>query len=330
MNIEFEKHIAELLKNNQCVVLPGFGGFILKSIPSSIHQNTIFPPSKQIAFNASLVHDDELLTGAVMSKHELSYEAAKNKVISYANHLNYTLRKEQHTSIKQIGSFSVGENNQIIFKPFISKVVDKEAFGFNSFHIKAISKPVIAKEQKAKTKAFVEAVKTERKTKTRKKSKLPMVGLVSSVLLMAGIFGLMATNTTIPNTNTHQAGFVDMLFPNDTFIESFDNTVEVYKEAWIQPSDQKEGYKTGSLFTIKNEALASGYYIVVGSYASLGNAERMEAAMFAKGLDTYILPSQKGLYRVCMFADQNLLNAKTILSEQNIKDAWLLKNVQSM
>ena len=330
MNIEFEKHILELLKNNQCVVLPGFGGFILKSIPSSIHQTTIFPPSKQIAFNASLVHDDELLTGAVMSSYTLAYQEAKNKVLTYANQLSYTLRKEQHLSLKQIGAFSVGENNQIVFKPFVSNVVDKDAFGLSQFHIKPIAKRVLVKEKKAAVKAFAESVQNERKDKVRKKSKLPVFGLISSVLLMAGISALIATNTSIPTATTHQAGFVELLFPNDTFIKSFDKSVAIYTESSVHPSDQKEGYQSGRLFSIKNEQLASGYYIVVGSYASLSNAERMEAAMFAKGQDTYILPSGKGLYRVCMFADQNLLNAKTILSDQNIKDAWLLKNVQAI
>lgn len=330
MNIAFEKHIIELLKNNQCVVLPGFGGFILKSVPSSIHQTTIFPPSKQIAFNGSLVHDDELLTGALMNAYALAYEQAKNSVLSYSNELNYTLRKEQHISLKQIGAFSVGANNQIVFKPFISSVVDKDAFGLGKFHLKPITKNLIAKEQKPGTKAFAEAIKNERKIKSRKQSKLPVVGLISSVLLMAGIFGLMATNTSIPTSTTHQAGFVELLFPNDTFVESFDNSVVRFSESAILPSDQKEGYQTGSLFSIKNEDLAPGYYIVVGSYASLQNAERMENAMFAKGQDTYILPSGKGLYRVCMFADQNLLAAKTILSEQNIKDAWLMKNVKAI
>ena len=330
MNIEFEKHILELLKNNHCVVLPGFGGFILKSVPSSINQTTISPHSKQIAFNASLVHDDELLTGAVMSSYTLPYQDAKNKVLSYTNQISYTLRKEQHLSLKQIGAFSVGENNQIVFKPFVGNVVDKDAFGLSQFHIKPIAKRVIAKEKKESVKAFAESVKSERKDKTRKKSKLPVVGLISSVFLMASIFGLIATNTSIPTAATHQAGFVDMLFPNDTFIKSFDNGVAFYPESSIHPSDQKEGYQTGRLFSIKNKELASGYYIVVGSYASLSNAERMESAMFAKGQDTYILPSGKGLYRVCLFADQNLLSAKTILSEQNIKDAWLLKNLRAI
>jgi nucleoid DNA-binding protein len=330
MNIEFEKHIIDLLKNNQCVILPGFGGLILKSVPSSIHLTTIFPPSKQIAFNSSLVHDDELLTAAVMNYHTLSYQEAKSKVISYANHLNYTLRKEQHVSLKQIGSFTIGVNNQIVFKPFISNVVDKEAFGLNQFHIKPLAKTIIAQKQKTSSNAFVESVRTERKVKIRKKLQLPALGLVSAVFLMAGVFGLMATNTTFPTSSTHQAGFVDMLFPNDTFIKSFDNSIEVYSEAKINPSDQKEGYKTGSLISIYNQDLAEGYYIVVGAYTSLRNAERMEAGMFAQGYDTYILPSEEGLYRVCRFADQNLLDAKTILSKQSIKDAWLLKNKKSV
>lgn len=327
MNINFEDHILELLNNNQCVVLPGFGGFILKGIPSIIHQHTISPPSKQIAFNSALVHDDELLTGALMGKHNLSYETAKNKVLAYSNQISYTLKKDSSVSLKKIGSFSVNEQNQIIFKPFVLEFADKAAFGLQKFHVKPIAKQIIREPVKRVAQEINQA-KTVRKEQARKKSKLPVVGLVSSVILMAGIFGLIGTNTSIAPAKTQQAGFVEMFFPNDSFVESFDNTERISFENTNTPVPQKEGYLKGGLIDIARNDLAKGYYIVLGSYASRKNAERMEAQLFAEGKDSYIFPSDNGFFRVGVYADKNFLTAKNMLAENNLdtKGAWLLKN----
>ena len=143
MNINFEDHILDLLKHNDCVVLPNFGGFILKSIPSTIHQHTISPPSKQIAFNSSLKHDDELLTGAIMGKHSLPYETAKNKVLAFSNQISFGIKKDASFKLNKIGSFSVNENNQIIFKPFVLELSDSSFYGMRKFHLKPIPKQLI-------------------------------------------------------------------------------------------------------------------------------------------------------------------------------------------
>lgn len=326
-NIEFEKHILTLLKDNDCVVLPGFGGFILKCKPSSIHHTTIYPPSKQIAFNSGLQHEDELLTGALMHAYALAYNTAKNEVASYANHLSYTLKKNQQLTLKQIGAFTIGENNQIIFKPFLSTFVDKESFGLNKLHIKPIQKTIVSKKKLTKLEVVKqEDQKLERKAKTRKFSRTPILGLIGSLVLMTGIAGLVATNTTIDHPNVQHAGFVDMLFPNDTFVESFNNETEIYTESYLNPSEQKEGYKTGKLLSFQREDMLEGYYVVLGSYSSKSNAERMEASLFASGKDSYIIPSENGFYRVCEFADTNYLNAKQKVAETYKKGAWLLKN----
>jgi len=327
MSIEFEKHIIELLKNNQCVVVPGFGGFLLKSISSSIHQNTILPPSKQIAFNKSLVHDDELLTGAIMGAYGLDYQIAKNKVVNYANQLAYTLRKEQHLTVKQIGSFTVSENNQIIFKPFINNLVDKEAFGLNQLHIKPISKTIIKEtpKEKAPIADKVATQKIERKSAKRKKSKIPVVGFVSSFLLIAGIVGLMATDTQLGNNNFQKASFIDSFFPKESHIESF-SSIKKDKDNILLSTSQKEGVSKGRVYTLNGKEYIAGYYIVVGAYASIENAKRKEQELFNQGKDSYIIPAENGLNRVCIYANQDYIQAKKMLTSLNKKSYWLMKN----
>ncbi|MGB1248512.1 MAG: hypothetical protein ACPG4Z_06470, partial [Chitinophagales bacterium] len=80
----FSSHIIRLLRDNECVVVPHFGAFILKPRAASISGNKIFPPHKNIAFNKNLKQDDGLLTGALMNE-GLTYKEAQFEVFKYGN-----------------------------------------------------------------------------------------------------------------------------------------------------------------------------------------------------------------------------------------------------
>ena len=45
------KEIIELLHDNDCVILPNFGAFILKNKSAYIKDDEFFPPSKFVSFN---------------------------------------------------------------------------------------------------------------------------------------------------------------------------------------------------------------------------------------------------------------------------------------
>ena len=59
--------IRELLFGHDCVIIPGFGGFIGNYNPAHIDKNsgTFYPPVKQISFNRNLNHNDGLLVGRI-------------------------------------------------------------------------------------------------------------------------------------------------------------------------------------------------------------------------------------------------------------------------
>ena len=56
------KHIVDLLYNNDCVILPGFGAFVLKNKSAFRKGDEFFPPSKYVSFNSMLKENDGLLT----------------------------------------------------------------------------------------------------------------------------------------------------------------------------------------------------------------------------------------------------------------------------
>ena len=53
-------HINDLLHHHDCVVVSGFGAFILNEKSASLDQSgNITPPSKSVSFNSSIVQRDQ-------------------------------------------------------------------------------------------------------------------------------------------------------------------------------------------------------------------------------------------------------------------------------
>lgn len=334
MDIKFENHLLELLENNACVIIPNFGGFINKDIPSQINGSVITPPSKQLAFNQYLTHDDELLTGALMQAHKLSYEDAKNKVLNYANHIQYSLKKYHQFKLNKIGSFKVNEQNQIIFQPFLNSLSAKSSFGLQAIHFQPLVKQAVenktAAKEKLKKVEKTTSLKTERKRTKRQVAKGALFGFIGSFLLMAGVAGLMISNTQIDTIAHQKAGFSDMLFPKTAHVNSFGNRKIIERKIKVDTSTPKELADKGRVYTISEQNIAKGYYIVLGSYSTQSNATRLEDKLFNEGKDTYVVPADNGFYRVCKYVGAEYTKANEILiSERNTsnKDLWLIKNL---
>jgi len=67
------KDVVDLLHNNDCVILPGFGAFVLKKKAASVVGNKFSPPSKNISFNSMLKENDGLLVKQISRTRKISY-----------------------------------------------------------------------------------------------------------------------------------------------------------------------------------------------------------------------------------------------------------------
>ncbi|EJW90742.1 hypothetical protein EVA_21151, partial [gut metagenome] len=72
-------HIEELLLEHDCVILPGFGGFVLQTVPSVYDQDNhrFIPMRKEAMFNSTLRHTDGLLCGSYMQRYGVDYAKAR-------------------------------------------------------------------------------------------------------------------------------------------------------------------------------------------------------------------------------------------------------------
>lgn len=328
--IAFEKHIKTLLSKHDCVAIPGFGAFILRKISAEIQQHFIAPPAKIVAFNPNILHDDGLLISAIIQEHGLSFEDAQNKLTAFGKQIQFQLERDGVYKIVGVGTFSMN-NGQVLFKSSISNIIDKNNFGLTKTAIKPIAKEVISKpikleERKSEFVTQIQQQKDERKKSNRTTKAGHLLGLSLSILLFVSFIGLMFGKVSLP-AKVQQAGFIDLLFPNDTFIE-LSNPNKISTQMNQMLTFQREGEITGQVLSVKDGQFPSGYFIVVGSYASKENAIRMEQLLFEKGNDSYILSTNETYHRVGVYVGENYIAAKDRLAqfESFNQGVWLIKN----
>ncbi|MDP4292722.1 MAG: hypothetical protein Q8908_16700, partial [Bacteroidota bacterium] len=133
-------YIGALLYQHDCVVIPGFGGFIANYAPACIHpvQNTFIPPSRQIMFNAGLIHNDGLLASHVATEEGISYDQALNRISEEVMAYHAELKAGKTVHMDGLGSFRTNHEDSLVFTPDTRINWLEEAFGLPTFVSPAI------------------------------------------------------------------------------------------------------------------------------------------------------------------------------------------------
>ena len=80
--IELAQHIEALLLENDCVIVPGLGGFVAHyaSATRVKEENIFLPPTRIIGFNPQLKMNDGLLVQSYMSVYGTNFSDATKMV----------------------------------------------------------------------------------------------------------------------------------------------------------------------------------------------------------------------------------------------------------
>lgn len=138
---ELERHIQYLLLDNDCVIVPGFGGFMAHRMPAKYDRknNLFIPPSRTIGFNPRLTMNDSLLAQAYANCYDISYPEALRHIESDVDILKRTIEQEGGHDICGIGRITINDNGLYDFTPNDSGFVNPGLYGFDTFEINPIS-----------------------------------------------------------------------------------------------------------------------------------------------------------------------------------------------
>ena len=351
--------IYQLVCENDCVIIPGFGGFVTNRFPANVDfsKQEFYPPSRKVAFNENLSLSDGLLVNHVSQTENVSWSDAEQIVKSFVDELNEKLSDGKTLTFDDLGSFS-RRTGSLVFAPTSVNLLD-EAFGLATFNF-----PMLPSESKPRIESAI--------VKGKKDKKSPKVGraIAWSLSSAAVIGGLICLSIYM--------GWFDRLFGNggdentifagfgvggntEQVVETTNETVDNEQNVNLLDAQEQVVVETEAIETPLEEVVANEeiiadeavvteepvvanvehpvvetssnieykVHIIAGCFANRSNAENVYNDLLSKGLSPQILPLQKGLYKVSVKGFANTADACAELQglkEQTGNDQlWVMK-----
>ena len=136
------RHIADLLYDHECVIVPGLGGFLKAYHPAQIlHATHEFrPPSGTVAFNAGLSGNDGQLASYISSVDNISYREALYKIKLWVDDCLESVKKGEKVTLEGIGDIFLNISGNLEFAPSMQANFNADSFGLPVFFANASGK----------------------------------------------------------------------------------------------------------------------------------------------------------------------------------------------
>ena len=336
------EHIEQMLSVHDCVIIPGFGGFVLQVTPTwyNAEAHRFEPLHKELVFNETLQHNDGLLIESYRQSEATDYRSAYQLVQADVAELKALLERDGQVEMAPIGVFRRGEEGQLIFEA--SRDTDwlnASMFGLPAFTIEPLAEELpipMNVEKMEKRRPDVYYIPVNRR----------LVRWVAAAVVAIVVFLSASTSVEEVNRSAYTASFVptEMLNanmqkdePSPAEPEPTSTKVEVTPRAETKPASvekPKAETKVAKAPAPKREAAKTveaapqkRYYIVIASLASSEQAAQYMKGVGQKDCPNMAVLQTKGKYRV--YADRFTDKAaaekyqNTLRKNPKYKDAWL-------
>jgi hypothetical protein len=294
--LDTKAFIRELLFGHDCVIIPGFGGFIGNFSPAHIDKitGTFYPPVKKISFNRNLNHNDGLLISKISRSTGVNYGDARHLVQEFVMEMTGKLARGEKVVFDHIGTFVNNHENNVQFEPEANINYYAGSFGLESFQCVPVRdydvrKRIIRHIDKDPLKQA-----SIRKNLWRAAIIIPILALLIAIPLKTDLFKAKVETTSM----------------NPLVTAEFENNKKAVDEALVIIPDSSISVKPETPSIVKPEtsvtvkpetpaaALEYNYRIITGSFKSEQNALSHVNSLKADGFNPEITQAASGFFRV--------------------------------
>jgi nucleoid DNA-binding protein len=318
MPAPLEEYISELLYEHECVVVPGFGGFIGNYSPARIDpvKQLFEPPRKNILFNKGLVQNDGLLAHHIANARNIPYTEALAYIASEVRRIQSALQQHKRITLDGIGLLYTDEHGALLFQPDDKVNYLQEAFGLSAFY----RLPAAATAQ------------------TGKVVPLHNTGYRLKTLAAAAAIGAFLASAAWLSFNTRFGG-IDYSSLNIFAKKEVRHYKSITYPAVAGPSHSRDSINslailntqvTSNLSNASSEGAAAAggsYLIVAGCFRYLSNAQSLVTRMQQKQLNASIIGTNlQGLYMVGYGnygTREDAENQLAVFRKNYVADAWV-------
>jgi len=331
--VDIRKYIKELLFLHDCVIIPGFGGFVTNYQSSEIQRfkNVIYPPSKSLLFNKRLQTNDGILVNHIAQQEKLDYKTAEEKVRQFSESWNRLIDNKGMLLFPDIGKLYINSSSALVFLPELRKNYLPETFGLKpiAYHINTDSNSAkIIKMERKKTAPVEETASGDEQQPKSNTGKWVALAAAAVILLLL-IPQLFLQNMLPENMRIQQLNVMPFLSPDsldnaDTEVKfkpltsepestsvadtsSTEETLEDYSEAIPAEENTEPAKTTASLPSTGN------FYIVFSESDFISDAIRMKKQLDAEHGKTFEIFSKDDSYVVGLRAGESQEQAEASL-----------------
>lgn len=148
---ELSRHIEILLLDNDCVIVPGFGGFMAHHRVAECVEGMFYPPQRTLGFNAQLQLNDSLLAQSYVEAYDISYPEAVRRLESQVEEIKQRIAVEGEYEFHGIGLIRLDSDGRYLFEPCQAGLLTPSLYGFDSFCMDVLKENEAVSQDEATT-----------------------------------------------------------------------------------------------------------------------------------------------------------------------------------
>lgn len=336
-HMQLAHYIAPLLREHDCVILPGFGAFLAHYEAARMDEkrHLFFPPSKRLSFNREVNKNDGLLISTVVVERGMLYPEALQWVSTAIIGWQRELNEGRKLSFPGIGEIIPSAMGRLEFFPENEVNYLADSFGLNLVRLPAAD-------------AGQTVIKTVTPAVLKPSWKRLAVAAMTIPLVAASLYiGMEKPDKLVQlshfwSAKTKQATFqprfeeeflrFDYGQSNSGFEELF-QAAESAAENTLQYSFVNDTLSDSGITVRVTEPETLSeldlYFIVGGAFREKVNAEHLVKTLQAKGYDAHIFAKSGDLHLVCYgsYSKQDAARAAlTQIQSAENSHAWMKHN----
>ena len=337
--IELDRHIEILLLSNDCVIVPGLGGFMTHHVDAryDADDQMFLPPLRTLGFNPQLTMNDSLLVQSYIEAYDISYPEALRRIESEVEELKQHIDAAGSYELNDIGELALNEEGKYLFTPCEAGILTPDLYGLSGFEMKPIVTALpVAEENKEEEveethAAVLGGMTTDEDDDDERALVIKMSWIRNTVAIAAAVLAFFLMTTPVSNSDSTQMNMGNL---NNPLLVQKPHKPAVKPDTALKITPDTTAAKV--VAEVKKDTVAAqpekkqtGYCLVLASQVSMKNAKAFVEELHKRGFTEAEILVSKNMTRVVyghfdtMNAAYNRLNR--VRDNKGFEEAWVLK-----
>ena len=337
--IELDRHIEILLLSNDCVIVPGLGGFMTHHVDAryDADDQIFLPPLRTLGFNPQLTMNDSLLVQSYIEAYDISYPEALRRIESEVEELKQHIDAAGSYELNDIGELALNEEGKYLFTPCEAGILTPDLYGLSGFEMKPIATalPVVEEKKEEEVEetpaAVLGGMTTDEDDDDERALVIKMSWIRNTVAIAAAVLAFFLMTTPVSNSDSTQMNMGNL---NNPLLVQKPHKPAVKPDTALKLNPDTTAAKV--VAEVKKDTVAAqpekkqtGYCLVLASQVSMKNAKAFVEELHKRGFTEAEILVSKNMTRVVyghfdtMNAAYNRLNR--VRDNKGFEEAWVLK-----